>query len=240
MIEVSLFIALAAGLVSFLSPCVLPIVPGFLSYLAGVSSSDTETSESKKRWAIFLNSVFFVLGFTVVFAVLGVILNTVLEAVAFDAQIWLARIGGALVIFFGLYLMKLIRIPFLERDHKIAVRRKFGSRYVTSFVFGSAFAAGWTPCVGPILGTILTLAATVPSVSFSLLLAYSAGLGIPFILMGVFFSKATKIISSMRKHLKYYNWIIGGLIIILGILIFTNQLAYIANFPLLNELVMLG
>ena len=83
-------------------------------------------------------------------------------------------------------------------------------------------------------------AATVPSVSFSLLLAYSAGLGIPFILMGVFFSKATKIISSMRKHLKYYNLIIGGLIIILGILIFTNQLAYIANFPLLNELVMLG
>jgi cytochrome c-type biogenesis protein len=109
-----------------------------------------------------------------------------------------------------------------------------------SFVFGLAFAIGWTPCVGPILGTILTLAATIPSVSFSLLLAYSAGLGIPFILMGIFFSKSTKIISSMTKHLKYYNLLIGGLIIMLGILIFTNQLAYIANFPLLNEIVMLG
>jgi cytochrome c-type biogenesis protein len=114
------------------------------------------------------------------------------------------------------------------------------SSYPMSFVFGLAFAAGWTPCVGPILGTILTLAATTPSISFSLLLAYSLGLGIPFILIGVFFSRATKIIRSMSKHLKYYNVILGAFIIILGILVFTNQLAYIANFPLLNELVLLG
>jgi cytochrome c-type biogenesis protein len=107
-------------------------------------------------------------------------------------------------------------------------------------LFGLAFAAGWTPCVGPILGTILTLAATTPATSFNLLLAYSLGLGIPFILMGIFFSRATRIIRAMSKHLKYYSIIIGGLIIILGILVFTNQLAYIANFPLLNELVLLG
>ena len=109
-----------------------------------------------------------------------------------------------------------------------------------SFVFGLAFAVGWTPCVGPILGTILTLAATTPSVAFNLLLVYSLGLGIPFILMGVFYSRASRIIRSMSKHLKYYNLILGAFIIILGILVFTNQLAYIANFPLLNELVLLG
>ena len=109
-----------------------------------------------------------------------------------------------------------------------------------SFVFGLAFAAGWTPCVGPILGTILTLAATTPSVAFNLLLVYSLGLGIPFILIGVFYSRASRIIRSMGKHLKYYNLILGGFIVLLGILVFTNQLAYIANFPLLNELLFLG
>ncbi|MFB5634665.1 MAG: cytochrome c biogenesis protein CcdA, partial [Candidatus Nitrosomaritimum aestuariumsis] len=96
------------------------------------------------------------------------------------------------------------------------------------------------PCVGPILGTILTLAATTPSVAFNLLLVYSLGLGIPFVLMGVFFSRANRVIKSMSKHLKYYNLILGGFIILLGILVFTNQLAYIANFPLLNDLLLLG
>ena len=109
-----------------------------------------------------------------------------------------------------------------------------------SFVFGLAFAVGWTPCVGPILGTILTLAATTPSVAFNLLLVYSLGLGIPFILIGVFYSRANKIIRSMSKHLKYYNVILGAFIVILGILVFTNQLAYIASFPLLNDLLFLG
>ena len=131
------------------------------------------------------------------------------------------------------------KINSLNKEKKFHIKN-FKSSYPMSFVFGLAFAIGWTPCVGPILGTILTLAATTPSISFSLLLAYSVGLGIPFILMGVFFSKSTKIISSMTKHLKYYNIVLGGFIILLGILIFTNQLAYIANFPLLNEIVMLG
>ena len=112
--------------------------------------------------------------------------------------------------------------------------------YPMSFVFGLAFAVGWTPCVGPILGTILTVAATTPSIAFNLLLVYSLSLGIPFILIGIFYSRATRIIRSMSKHLKYYNLLLGGFIIVLGILVFTNQLAYIANFPLLNELLLLG
>ena len=138
-----------------------------------------------------------------------------------------------------MFLILSTKINSLNKEKKFHIKN-FKSSYPMSFVFGLAFAIGWTPCVGPILGTILTLAATTPSISFSLLLAYSAGLGIPFILMGVFYSKSTKIISSMTKHLKYYNIVLGGFIILLGILIFTNQLAYIANFPLLNEIVMLG
>ena len=112
--------------------------------------------------------------------------------------------------------------------------------YPTSFLFGLAFAAGWTPCVGPVLGTILTLAATTPSTAFHLLLAYSVGLGIPFILMGIFISRATGLVRKLSKHLKYYNILLGGFIIILGILVFTNQLASIASFGFLNDLVLLG
>ena len=132
-----------------------------------------------------------------------------------------------------------MKINKLNMEKKFFPKRSKAS-YPMSFVFGLAFAAGWTPCVGPILGTILTLAATTPSVAFNLLLVYSLGLGIPFILIGVFYSRANRVIRSMSKHLKYYNIVLGGFIIVLGILVFTNQLAYIANFPLLNELLFLG
>jgi cytochrome c-type biogenesis protein len=124
-------------------------------------------------------------------------------------------------------------------EKKFFPQRKNAS-YPMSFLFGLAFATGWTPCVGPVLGTILTLATTTPSAAFNLLLAYSFGLGIPFVLIGVFFSRATGIIQKMSRHLKYYSLILGGFIIVLGILVMTNQLAYIANFPLLNELVLWG
>jgi cytochrome c-type biogenesis protein len=128
--------------------------------------------------------------------------------------------------------------------NKLNIEKKFIPKmtkisYPMSFVFGLAFAVGWTPCVGPILGTILTVAATTPSIAFNLLLVYSLSLGIPFILIGIFYSRATRVIRSMSKHLKYYNLLLGGFIIVLGILVFTNQLAYIANFPLLNELLLL-
>ena len=151
----------------------------------------------------------------------------------------LNMVGGIIIVSFGIFLLLSTKIRSLNVEKKFFPKNSKSS-YPMSFVFGLAFATGCTPCVGPILGTILTLAATTPSISFSLLLAYSLGLGIPFILIGIFFSKATKIIRSMSKHLKYYNVILGAFIIILGILVFTNQLAYIANFSLLNELVLLG
>ena len=231
MIEISLTIAFLAGLVSFLSPCVLPIIPGFLAYLAGASLAES----SSRRKDIFLASVFFVLGFSTVFSILGVILNTILEAIAYDAQAWLARIGGALIIFFGLYLTGLIKIPFLEREYKLTVKTKFKSRHLTSFVFGAAFAAGWTPCVGAVLGGILGLAATAPGSSLFLLFSYSLGLGLPFLAVGLFASQSSALINRYSYLLKYINIVFGIILIALGILAFTQNLNLIANFDFLNK-----
>jgi cytochrome c-type biogenesis protein len=234
MTEVSITIAFIAGIVSFLSPCVLPIVPGFLAYLGGSTTDDS----SKNRKIVFLNSVFFVLGFSVVFALLGVLLNTVLESVAYDVQKWLARSGGIIIIFFGLYLSKIIKIPFLDKEHKFLVKKKFNSRYATSFIFGIAFAVGWTPCVGAALGAILGLAATSPGIAFYLLLSYALGLGIPFLIIGLFTAQASKMIAKYANVIKYVNVIFGIILIILGVLVFTQGLNRIANFDFVNRLVL--
>lgn len=232
MLDIPIVFAFIAGLVSFLAPCVLPLIPGYLAYLSGT----TLDQSGERRWDIFLNALFFVLGFALVFATLGVLLNTALEAIAFDVQIWLSRIGGILVIFFGLYLTGLINAPFLQSEHKIRITRKFSSRHLTSLVFGAAFAAGWTPCVGAVLGGILGLAATSPGIAFWLLIAYSFGFGIPFLIIGLFAGQASAFISKIGPGLKYVNWIFGTVLIIMGILIFTQNLAKIANFELLNML----
>ena len=232
--SISLYVAFVAGLVSFLSPCVLPITPGFLAYLAGTS---LEASDSRRK-EVFLNSLFFVLGFSVVFAALGVLLNTVLESVAYDVQIWLSRIGGALVIFFGLYLAGLIKVSFLDRPHTFKVKSGIHSRYVTSFLFGLAFAAGWTPCVGAALGAILGIAASAPGSAFLLLFSYALGLGLPFLVIGFFAAQASVFIERYSKVLKYINIAFGILLILLGILIFTGNLPLLANFQLLNQLLL--
>lgn len=243
MADITIFVAVIAGLGSFVAPCILPMIPAFLAYISGTTVTELGSKNgsviSINRTGIILNTVFFVLGFSVVFSALGVLINSVLSSAAGGILQSLNYIGGIIIISFGVFLLLSTKIRALNVEKKFFPKRKKSS-YPLSFVFGLAFAAGWTPCVGPILGTILTLAATAPSVSFHLLLAYSLGLGIPFVIMGVFFSRATRIIQAMSKHLKYYNLILGGFIIILGILVFTNQLAYIANFPLLNELVLLG
>ncbi|MFM9875065.1 MAG: cytochrome c biogenesis CcdA family protein [Nitrosarchaeum sp.] len=243
MTEVTILVALFAGIASFVAPCILPMIPAFLAYISGTTvtelSSKSGSTMTINRTGIILNTVFFVLGFSVVFSALGVLINSVLSSVSGNIIQSLNYVGGIIIISFGLFLLLSTKIRALNIERKFFPKRK-KSNYPLSFVFGLAFAAGWTPCVGPILGTILTLAATTPSASFHLLLAYSLGLGIPFVLMGVFFSRATKVIRAMSKHLKYYNLILGGFIILLGILVFTNQLAYIANFPLLDKLLLLG
>jgi len=243
MTEPTIMVALLAGLASFIAPCILPMIPAFLAYISGTTLSEIKNEQKSNvqinKINIIMNTIFFVLGFSIVFSTLGVLINSALLENVNQFTDSLNIVAGIIIIIFGIFLILSTKINSLNKEKKFHIKN-FKSSYPMSFVFGLAFAIGWTPCVGPILGTILTLAATTPSISFSLLLAYSTGLGIPFILMGIFYSKSTKIISSMTKHLKYYNIVLGGFIILLGILIFTNQLAYIANFPLLNEIVMLG
>ena len=244
MAEITLAVAALAGLGSFVAPCILPMIPAFLAYISGTTLSELNQKGKSKtltinRTNIVFNSIFFVLGFSVIFSILGVIINSVLGTTAVEFVDTLNQVGGVIIISFGIFLLLSTKINKLNMEKKFFPKRNKAS-YPMSFVFGLAFAVGWTPCVGPILGTILTLAATTPSAAFNLLLVYSLGLGIPFILIGVFYSRANRIICSMSKHLKYYNIILGGFIVVLGILVFTNQLAYIANFPLLNELIFLG
>ncbi len=185
----------------------------------------------KQRTAIFLNSVAFVLGFSLVFSLVGVLLQTALAGVAYDAVNLLRTAGGIIIIFFGLFLIASLKytIPFLQSEHKIKTK-KYGNSYFSSFLFGLAFAIGWTPCVGAILGSIYTLAATSPGSGFLLLLSYSLGIGIPFLIAGAFTAKISVFVEKSGKILKYFNMIGGLLLLIIGLLILFNYIGVIASF----------
>ena len=283
-----IIVSAAAGLASFLSPCILPILPGFISYLSGSAANEAKSLERngdknnhtstitnidenraggnarirtttttnnnaikssspsltlgrRTRLNIFLNTVYFVLGFSLIFAVLGVILNSVLVSTvgANGFQHSLTFIGGVVIVGFGAYLILSTKLRNLNFEKKMTKLPRFKTSYITSFVFGAAFAAGWTPCVGPILGSTFALAATQPGAAYNSLLAYSLGLGIPFLITGAFFSQATGIIRKMVKHLKYFNLVMGSILIIVGILLFTNQLTLLSNIPLADQLIKL-
>lgn len=264
-VEINVIVSALAGAGSFFSPCILPILPAFISYLSGTTLHEVQNSNNNNtittttsrgsaaaaaaaaeqsltvkrstRLNIFLNTVYFVLGFSLVFAVLGVILNSVLVTVGIGFQSTLQSIGGVVIILFGAYLILSTKLRRLNFEKKMTKLPRFKTSYITSFVFGAAFAAGWTPCVGPILGSTFTLAATAPGAAYNSLLAYSLGLGIPFLITGAFFSQATGLIRRMVKYLKYFNPIMGAVLIILGILVFTNQLALLGNFPLANQVI---
>jgi cytochrome c-type biogenesis protein len=267
-VEINVIVSALAGAGSFFSPCILPILPAFISYLSGTTLHEVQNSNNNNntitttttsggstaaaaaaaakqsltvkrstRLNIFLNTVYFVLGFSLVFAVLGVILNSVLVTVGIGFQSALQSIGGVIIILFGAYLILSTKLRRLNFEKKMTKLPRFKTSYITSFVFGAAFAAGWTPCVGPILGSTFTLAATAPGAAYNSLLAYSLGLGIPFLITGAFFSQATGLIRRMVKYLKYFNPIMGAVLIILGILVFTNQLALLGNFPLANQII---
>jgi len=190
----------------------------------------------KRNWNIFISSVFFVLGFSVVFSLLGVLLQSVLSNVSFFLQQWLARIGGLIIELFGMYLIGWIKILYLEREHKLNVKRTFKSSYLASFVFGAAFAVGWTPCVGAVLGAVLTLAVSNPSSAFFLLLAYSLGLGIPFLLVGLFTNQAQRIISKSGKWLTYLKYVFGAILILMGVLVLIDKLSVFANLSFASEI----
>ena len=242
--EISVAIAAIAGLGSFLAPCILPVIPAFVAYISGTTITDLQRNNGtvnlvSNRLNILINTIFFVLGFSVIFSVFGVILNSVLSSSAASLTSGLNQIGGIIIIGFGSFMLLSTKIKQLNFEKRFFPNRTKAS-YPLSFVFGLAFATCWTPCIGPVLGSILTLAATTPGHAFTLLLSYSFGLGIPFIIMGIFFSRFTRIIKALSKHLKYYSLIMGSFIIILGMLVLTNQLAAIASFPFLNNLLLTG
>ncbi|MGF1472626.1 MAG: cytochrome c biogenesis protein CcdA [Rubrobacteraceae bacterium] len=231
--EPTLFLAAAAGLASFLSPCMLPVIPAFLAQLAGTSLGYTEL----KRRDVLLSTILFVTGFSVVFAVLGVVLNAALENAATEVLTWLSRVAGTVVILLGLQLVGLLRLPFLDRQFSVQpTMLKPG--HPTAFLFGACFAVAWTPCVGPILGSTLALATAQPGSAFPLLLAYATGLGAPFLLVSLFPARAFALIKDHRKAASRLHTAFGVILIGMGVLVFTNKLSLLANFQLLNEVLL--
>ena len=193
------------------------------------------SSKQSRDWSVFFSSVFFVLGFSLVFSLVGVLLQTVLSNASYTVQEWLGRVGGVIIILFGFFLLGLFTPAFLKTDHKILVKRRFRSHYLTSFVFGAAFAVGWTPCVSAALGAILALASTSAGSAFLLLVAYTLGLGIPFLLVGLFTNQAQTLINRMGEKLPYVQYFFGVILIALGVLVFTGTLSRVANLQFLTD-----
>lgn len=228
MVDLTLSLAFLAGLTSFFAPCVTVLVPAFLSHMAGVSLSDLQTGTSGRQRAIFLNTVFFILGFTVIFVILGASIGF-LSTLVRNFQVWIGRIGGIAIIYLGLASLKLVPSPFSKFQTGLPVRSSVG--YISSALVGSAFAIGWTPCVGPVLAAILVLAGTSVSIisGVYLLLAYSLGLMLPFLLVGLFTAKSAQFLSTHPKLINTLSYIGGIILIILGILVFTNQFAQLVS-----------
>jgi cytochrome c-type biogenesis protein len=223
-----------AGILTFLAPCTLPLVPGYLGFISGVSLEDVKdpTKSKKTRLKIFLNGLFYVIGFSVVFILLGSLFGLA-GSILFEYRLWLSRIGGVFVILFGLYMiLTVFRIPFLnflsgEKQFRVARFIKPGNP-LSSLLFGSAFAFGWTPCVGPVLGSILLLAsssATVSSGAF-LLTIFSLGLAVPFLLIAVGIGGASNFLRKISKYLSIISVIGGIFLVFLGILLVTDKFAF--------------
>ena len=214
-------VALAAGIISFLSPCVLPIVPPYLAYMSGVSVGEMSETSAARSKAI-LTALFFVLGLSTVFLLLG------FTASAFGQfflqnQVLFAQISGAVVIVFGLHFLNVFRIPFLDREARIETGDQGGNAF-GAYVLGLAFAFGWTPCIGPQLGAILSLAASEASVARGTLLLgiYAGGLGIPFLLAAMFMTRAMGLMNRIKRHMLVIERVMGGLLIAVGIAMLTG------------------
>ncbi|MBI3495015.1 cytochrome c biogenesis protein CcdA [Candidatus Berkelbacteria bacterium] len=232
-----IFSSFIAGILTFFAPCTLPLVPGYLALIAGARPADLVASQPLPavRKKIFWNGVAFVIGFSVVFIALGTLFGIVGVALA-AYRIWLARIGGLIVIFFGLSMMPLFYgrlFGFLSREWRINPTRylKPGSA-VSSLAFGAAFATGWTPCVGPILGSILLLVASSATVAKgALLLAiFSAGLAIPFLIVASSIGWFIEVIPKLGRALGLFEYASGALLVLLGVLLSTNRFAVIISF----------
>jgi cytochrome c-type biogenesis protein len=237
--NITFITAFGAGILSFISPCILPIVPGYLSFISGVTFDELQEKQQKIIYRVFINSLFFVLGFSVVFISLGASASFI-SGFLRDYMYIISKIAGALIIILGLHFVGLFKIRWLNYERRFQV----GSRQlgvVGSFVVGLAFAFGWTPCIGPILAGILALAAVEETVGRGVLLLgfYSAGLAVPFLLTAIAFNSFISVSSRIKRHFKMVEIIAGSFLILVGLLIFTNSLGYISAaisnwFPWLN------
>jgi cytochrome c-type biogenesis protein len=216
---VSYLSAFIAGLLTFLAPCTLPLVPGFLAYISGASAHELRKNK-KIQIGIFLHGLAFVFGFTLVFVGLGMLVG-VLGAALQSFQVWLTRIGGIVVILFGLQLVGVLSISFFEKTKRFNVASVLTKgKYLSAFLFGASFAVGWSPCVGPILGAILLLAsASRTAITGGLLLfAFSVGLALPFLFVSLVSGFALQYIQKISSFIKYFSVIGGLLLVLIGIL----------------------
>ncbi|MBI5841016.1 MAG: sulfite exporter TauE/SafE family protein [Chloroflexi bacterium] len=225
--QITIGLAFLAGLASFLSPCVFSLVPAYVGYLGGRAIGGNGESN---RWVTFSHGLAFVLGFSIVFVLLGVAASFA-GSLLYDARFWLAKIGGVVVMVFGLHMIGLIHIPFLAYDTRVnqAPDQKWG--YLSSALMGVFFSAGWSPCVGPVLGAILTLAINGGSVSqgASLLSAYSAGLAIPFLVAALGIGWVTTILRKYNKVMRYVEIAMGVILVIVGLMLLTGIFELIAQ-----------
>jgi len=211
-------VALVAGLLSFLSPCVLPIVPPYLAYMGGVSMGELREG----RRSAVVPALFFVLGLSTVFLLMGVAASA-LGQFFLANQEWFGRISGLVIVALGLHFLGLYRISILDREARLDAGDRGGSS-LGAYVLGLAFAFGWTPCIGPQLGAILSIAAQGGSVGrgVALLAVYAAGLGIPFLLAALFISRAMGVMNRIKRHMGLIEKAMGALLVIVGLLLLTN------------------
>jgi cytochrome c-type biogenesis protein len=230
--DVSYAGALGAGLLSFLSPCVLPLVPPYLCFLGGVTidqMTEEEGSSGELTKKVFVAAIFFVLGFSTVFIALGATASALGQMVA-DYMDYLAKAAGVIIIILGVHFMGIIRIPFLYRDTRVQANTQPASLF-GAYIIGLAFAFGWTPCVGPVLAAILFVAGSEDSVTYgtSLLAVYSAGLGVPFLAAALAVRPFMGFMKKARGHMQTIERVIGVLLVLTGVMFLTgtfSELAY--------------
>jgi len=222
--QISYLVAFTAGLLVFLSPCILPLIPAYLSYLTGVSFNESSSDNTKKRKRqIMILTIFhalsFIIGFSIVFVALGASL-TLLGSLLYEYQPIIKKVGGILIIFFSLMIMGVIKLPFLQKEAKFSYKRESVS-FISSFIVGAVFAAAWTPCVGPILGSILVYASSTASIKtgIKLLTVFSIGLAIPFFLAALAMNSLLAYIEKVKKYLRVINVVAGSILLIFGVLL---------------------
>jgi cytochrome c-type biogenesis protein len=229
MLSVSLPLAFLAGLLSFLSPCVLPMAPAYLGYLSG-SSLPGSGGAPLKRMQVFSHALFFVGGFTVIVVVLLGLPATLLRSALLQYREWITKLGGAVLVLFGLHTMGIIRIAFLNLERRLALEVGDNPGYARSALIGVTFAASWTPCVGPLLGTVLTLAISDPSRGIGILLIYALGLATPFLLTAALLSQAVGWLARLNRHLRVVQIASGVLMVAIGVLLISSAFSRLNSF----------